>query len=292
MRDPYFDVKAEVESSLISAAALHSSYNRILLTLPIESHSTSEELLSTKAELKSTLSNLSYDISELDSVVSVLEQDVQKSSSSAATTQTKFGVSFEEVKKRRAWVTQAHQKLKDMKKLIETSVPTNPPSSSYHPLLPSPESPTSLISPGPLASKHKPKDLASSRIDQHSNKFSGPSSPFRYPQSPRDLENQTEEYFHEQQSIMLKRQDETLGTISGVVHVLREQASLMGQEISEQNVMLDDLDHQIDHTESRLSKANRKLNKFVEQNKNSKSSWTILILIIILTCLLFAIIFI
>jgi hypothetical protein len=36
--------------------------------------------------------------------------------------------------------------------------------------------------------------------------------------------------------MIMKQQDQTLGTISGVVDVLREQASLMGQEISEQNV--------------------------------------------------------
>lgn len=38
--------------------------------------------------------------------------------------------------------------------------------------------------------------------------------------------------------MIMKQQDETLGTISGVVDVLREQASLMGQEISEQNVLV------------------------------------------------------
>jgi syntaxin 6 len=105
--------------------------------------------------------------------------------------------------------------------------------------------------------------------------------------------------------MIMKQQDQTLGTISGVVGVLREQASLMGQEMSEQNVwvvgsvldlflqdnlpiiyltqlcsdillsicvrvfrMLDELDGQIDHTESKLSKANRKLNRFVEENKS------------------------
>ncbi|KAI9628674.1 hypothetical protein KEM48_011460 [Puccinia striiformis f. sp. tritici PST-130] len=89
---------------------------------------------------------------------------------------------------------------------------------------------------------------------------------------------------------MLSKQDQTLGTISGVVEVLREQAHLMGQEISEQNLVLDDVDGMVDRTESKLSKANRKLNQFVDQNKNDKSSWTILILIIILTILLLAII--
>jgi len=53
--------------------------------------------------------------------------------------------------------------------------------------------------------------------------------------------------------------------------------------------MLEELEEEIDGTESKLSKANRKLSEFVEQNKNSKSSWTILILIIVLAILLLAI---
>ncbi|KAG0148137.1 hypothetical protein CROQUDRAFT_430674 [Cronartium quercuum f. sp. fusiforme G11] len=36
--------------------------------------------------------------------------------------------------------------------------------------------------------------------------------------------------------------------------------------------MLEDLDEHIDRTESRLSKANKKLNRFVHENKNSKST--------------------
>jgi hypothetical protein len=113
--------KSEVESSLLSAAALHSSYNRILLTLPPESRPTSEELSSTRTELKATLSTLIYDISELDHVVRVLEQDLSSSSSSSSPTsskkninlnKSKFGVSLDEVKKRRAWLVEVQEQVK------------------------------------------------------------------------------------------------------------------------------------------------------------------------------------
>lgn len=110
-------VKSEVESSLLSATALHSSYNRILLTLPIESRATSDELLSTRTELQATLSTLLYDISELDHVVCVLEEDLSASSpgptaSWKQNTKSKFGVSLEEVKKGRRWLAQVQQQVK------------------------------------------------------------------------------------------------------------------------------------------------------------------------------------
>ncbi|MBW0486170.1 hypothetical protein O181_025885 [Austropuccinia psidii MF-1] len=248
----------EVESALVSAAGLYSSYNRILLTLPPESHSSSEELSLARSELKTTLSTLETDISELDEVVNVLEQDFEKLGH-----QSRFGISYNEIRKRRAWVTNAQKQLEEMKQAITSSFVLN--SSNYHPLIPSA---FSNPSNAPINSRHHP--------------------PFR-DDCPIDIDD-AEEFNHEQQSMVMAQQDQTLGVISGVVDVLREQASLMGREISEHNILLEDLDEQIDQTESRLSKANRKLAQFVQENKNSKSSWLILILMVALFILLIAII--
>jgi hypothetical protein len=109
--------KSEIESSLLSAAALHSSYNRILLTLPPESRPTSEELSSTRTELKATLSTLIYDISQLNHVVRVLEEDLSSSSPTSSKknnhlNKSKFGVSLDEVKKRRAWLVEVQEQVK------------------------------------------------------------------------------------------------------------------------------------------------------------------------------------
>lgn len=295
--DPYFEVKAEVESSLLSATALHSSYNRILLTLPIESRATSDELLSTRTELQATLSTLLYDISELDHVVCVLEEDLSASSpgptaSWKQNTKSKFGVSLEEVKKRRRWLAQVQQQVKEMKEAVEMPLDSNQPAWSYHPLLPNPISPTTSRTTG-TASRNGARFQSRATDDpkhRSGKQFESSRRSRDDLESQRDTEDQTEEFYHQQESMIMKQQDETLGTISGVVDVLREQASLMGQEISEQNVMLEELEGEIDGAESKLSKANRKLSEFVEQNKNSKSSWTILILIIVLTILLLAII--
>lgn len=96
---------SEVESSLISATTLHSSYHRILLTLPSESHASSDELTWAKSELDATLSALMADVAELDDAVGVLERDLQESGRS------RFGVSENEVRKRRTWVKNVQQEL-------------------------------------------------------------------------------------------------------------------------------------------------------------------------------------
>ncbi|KAH9815444.1 syntaxin 6, N-terminal-domain-containing protein [Melampsora americana] len=250
-RDPYFEVKSEVESSLISATNLFSSYKRILLTLPISSHQTSIELKTSKSELKATLSGLMADLLELNDTVKVLEDDFNSFGKS------KFGLTEDEIKRRRIWVRNCEGELRRM--LEEINEPEfhqstlNSNSNTYHPL--------------------------SQHFSNHSHDH-------------QTQEDEMEAYQQEQESMIIHQQDQTLGNISGVVEVLREQASLMGREIVDQNTILEEFDQDLDLTESRLSKANQKLNQFVNENKHSKSSWCILLLILILVCLLIAIILI
>ncbi|OAV98708.1 hypothetical protein PTTG_25621 [Puccinia triticina 1-1 BBBD Race 1] len=283
--DPYFEVRAEVESSLHAAAALYSSYNRILLTLPAESRAASEELGSTRAELRSTLSTLAYDISELDDVVRVLEEDLSPSSTTTTTTtaaahrKSKFGVSLDEVRKRRAWLAEVQQQVKTMRETVEMPLDSNPGRSTYHPLLPSPTSPAAHRTPPGAQSDRRSRPPGGQPRSRLGDDL----------EAQRGAEQDTEEFYHHQEAMMMRQQDQTLGTISGVVDVLREQASLMGQELSEQNEMLDGLEDGIDGAESKLARASRTLHAFVGQNKNSTSSWAILILIIVLTILLMAI---
>lgn len=50
--------------------------------------------------------------------------------------------------------------------------------------------------------------------------------------------------------------------------------------------MLDDLEHGVDRTDSKLSSAMSKMQKFIRQSEEKGSGWCILILIIILIILL------
>ena len=84
----------------------------------------------------------------------------------------------------------------------------------------------------------------------------------------------------------VKRQDDTLGVISGTLSTLVSQAGLIGQEVGEQSEyvpihgalveltsrMLDDLDTRVDHTDSKLRRTTRQLNDFIRKNESEQSS--------------------
>ena len=69
--------------------------------------------------------------------------------------------------------------------------------------------------------------------------------------------------------LLLEQQDSTLTDIASTVGLLREQAKVIGQEVSEQTLFLTDLDSQVDMTSSRLAKAQRKMDKFMRDNSST-----------------------
>lgn len=106
---------------------------------------------------------------------------------------------------------------------------------------------------------------------------------------PRDEDHQAQWALQEQQ-MMLQQQDQTINSIAGTLTTIAQQAGLMGSEISEHNEMLDDLDHSVDRTDSKLSDAMRKMRKFVRETEEKRSGWCIAILIVVLLMLLAAVI--
>ena len=45
--------------------------------------------------------------------------------------------------------------------------------------------------------------------------------------------------------------------------------------------LIQDMSNDVDRTDSRLATANQRMQRFIDENRNSKSSWCILILIIV-----------
>ncbi|KAF8549082.1 hypothetical protein OG21DRAFT_1448321 [Imleria badia] len=84
---------------------------------------------------------------------------------------------------------------------------------------------------------------------------------------------------------MIQEQDRTMDSISGTLTTLAQQAGLMGQEIGQHNEMLDDLERNVDRSDSKLNSAMRKMKKFIQDTEDTKSGWCITILIIILVVL-------
>lgn len=244
--DPFFEVKAEVETSLYSLATQLSAYTRL-------SHSSaSDELAWSLSELKATLDSLENDLEELEeSVRAVEEPGVAR----------RLGVRDLEVKDRRAFLERVRAEILSARRA--------------------------------LGSQASPSLESRKRLPGITPTYQSNSS---YPLHPSDEDDanandSTTDFEMQHQSMLMKRQDETLVDISGTVEQLREMAKAMGQEVYDQNTMLDELDHHVDRTSSNLERAQRKMQTFVKENSSSPSSWCVLILIAILTILLVFILF-
>jgi len=109
-------------------------------------------------------------------------------------------------------------------------------------------------------------------------------------ESPDTREDEQAAWSREEQQMMMHQQDETLTSISGTLTTLATQAGLIGQETMEQNELLDDLGRGVDETESKLSGAMKKMQRFIRQTEEKGSGWCISILIIILIILLVAVV--
>ncbi|KAK7032607.1 hypothetical protein VNI00_012870 [Paramarasmius palmivorus] len=72
----------------------------------------------------------------------------------------------------------------------------------------------------------------------------------------------------------------TMDSISNTLTTLAQQAGLMGQEIVEHNEMLDDLERNVDRTDSKLADAMKKMRKFMRETEERGSGWCIILLII------------
>lgn len=55
--------------------------------------------------------------------------------------------------------------------------------------------------------------------------------------------------------------------------MLRDQAKVMGNEVREQNVMLEQLDHDVDRTGRKLGSAQKRMGAFIRQNQGTPASF-------------------
>lgn len=88
---------------------------------------------------------------------------------------------------------------------------------------------------------------------------------------------------HQQQ---LAHQDEHLDVLAQSVRRQRSLGLDINQELDEQNILLEDLESQLDHNETNLSKGQKRLKHFSEKAKEHGQWITIIILVIILVLLL------
>jgi len=199
---------------------------------------------------------------ELKATLASLEADLEDLDESVkiveSTDARMFGLDDAEVQKRRRYVGYVRTEIRNMRGLVSDS----PPADEY--LQPS--------GSGTLVPPITPR--------------AGPGSPF----SARYGEDHQAAWAKQEQQMMMREQDHAMDSISGTLHTIAQQASLMGNEIQEHNEMLDDLEQNVDRSETKMSGAMRRMRKFLRDSEDSKSNWCIIILVIVLMVLLLAVI--
>lgn len=131
-------------------------------------------------------------------------------------------------------------------------------------------------------------ELSSSAVQPTTSKPAQPQPP---PDSAAEEDHQAA-WAREEQQMMIQEQDRTMDSLVGTLTTLAQQAGLMGQEISEHNEMLEDLEEGVDRTDSKLSEATRRMKKFLRDSEEKGSGYCIGFLIIVLMILLLVVILI
>ncbi|KAL0063470.1 hypothetical protein AAF712_009674 [Marasmius tenuissimus] len=259
--DPYHAVQQEVQSSLQTATQLKASYVRIRNMQ--SGREESEELVWARNELKATLAALEADFEDLEESVKIVE----------STGARMFGIEENELQDRKKYV--AH-----VRREIEVRLGQL------------------LFYCADVDADHADMQVQSMRAEVSGTQppsqiqnlpQSGRNTPT--PQTPREDDHQGA-WAREEQQMMMREQDRTIESIAGTLSTLAQQAGLMGQEIGEHNELLDDLERNVDRTDSKLSASMKKLKKFIRDSEEKGSGWCIVILIIVLMILLLVVILI
>ncbi|KAN0084542.1 t-SNARE [Tylopilus felleus] len=197
---------------------------------------------------------------ELKAILAALEADLEDLEESVKVVESTgprlFNLDDAEVAKRRRYVGQVRREITSMRAEVEDT--------RTH--LRSP------IPPSPAAGGSQSAVMSTSNSPQN------------------DDQDEDRQWAREERQLMIQEQDRTMDSISGTLSTLAQQAGLMGQEIGQHNEMLDDVERNVDRSDSKLDGAMRRMRKFMRDTEDTKSGWCITVLIIILVILLMAVI--
>ncbi|KAK9467898.1 hypothetical protein V1512DRAFT_270363 [Lipomyces arxii] len=95
----------------------------------------------------------------------------------------------------------------------------------------------------------------------------------------------------EHQALLMRDQDEQLDGVLNTVHNLREQAVVMGNELQEHVDILEELDNDVDRSQSKLEVGMKRMKYILKKNEDKASNWCIGLLAVVLFFLLLVVLF-
>lgn len=251
-RDPYHDFANDLKASLSSARSLSHTYRSLLQS---SSSPQNSEIDSAHDRLSDAIEGLRQDVEDVKQSVAVVEKSGPE----------RFGVTPEELQKRRDFVRECEGEIKALSSVVK-----------QHPR-------GGSVALGVNGDEDQDATEAFEREQQQVSFSSSPtlSSLFALTltSSLLSIPNSTLQ-------ILMTRQDSTLDKIGTTLSSLQRQAGLMGQEIGEQIEIIDAFDTEVDQSQGRLGKAMRKMDEVVRISDERLGGWCVWILIVILFLLL------
>lgn len=79
----------------------------------------------------------------------------------------------------------------------------------------------------------------------------------------------------------MEQQDSTLNTIGSTINSLKNQAGLLGNEISEQVELITTFDQEVDQSQSRLGRARKRMDEMIKLGEERTGGWCVWLLVLV-----------
>ncbi|XP_068617337.1 syntaxin-6 [Battus philenor] len=239
LEDPFYVVKDEVFKALNKTRGLYLRWQEISKTPTIPN---SPEVEWTSTELRNALRSIEWDLEDLEDTISIVEKN-----------SSKFKIDNKEIFDRRTFIEATKQEVKVMKSKMSLNRNRDNDGTAREPLL-GEESPMHFGNSWTSTPKYTKYSKLANQTD----------SPNRFDMYDSDIMSMQEK--------MLMNQEDTLHVISNSVGSLKTVSKQIGIELDEQAVMLDDLNTELENTDSKLDSTIKKVAKVLHIS-NDRRQW-------------------
>lgn len=208
----------------------------------MESEVDIDKIQNVGSELKNCIKSIEWDLEDLDQTIKIAEQNPHK-----------FRLDYGELESRKQFIRDTRAVIKKMKDHISSE---------------------------PVRTKLENIKRKSLLASAREKKPRG-----RYARLEDEMERSNQDFIDQQknqQQVMIEKQDEQLVKVGASVSTLKRMGEAIGDELDDQQVMLEDFDREMEHTDSRMRSLTTRVNKAIKKSGSKCQIITILILVIIL----------
>lgn len=209
---------------------------------------TKEELDWTTNELRNSLRSIEWDLEDLEETISIVEKNPKK-----------FKITDDELRERRGFIEKTKQVVREIKDHMASPATKSKEQAKVRQAL--------LTSNGP----------SNSRMDT------------RYSRLDTEMERSNQRFIDDndqQQQMLISNQDDQLDMIGASVGVLKNMSHQIGNELDEQNVMLEDFHRDLENADSRLDSVMKKMAKVLHMSNDRRQWCAIVVLLVIMVVII------